>query len=230
MERRFFVEPKSFEFSMMEGASMLRVEEMRKGFSSVVYLGPLCTTRLASTMELLWCLGVEDFIKSFREGSKVFIVGRGGNKDNWFLKVTVYIVNGWRWILLLPKGHEGWGRSRFAVELSKVKVFFFKVMIGSPAVVLQPSSGTALVGKKIVLGLDPATKGGKGSFMEDGALSYAEVVRLVAKGTNWAKTTMSLVYHCARTFMMPTRSPLLEAMNLALLVLQTCRVCSKERH
>lgn len=39
--------------------------------------------------------------------------------------------------------------------------------MGSLAVVLQPSSGATLVGKKIrkkiVLGLDPATKGGKGS-------------------------------------------------------------------
>jgi hypothetical protein len=54
----------------------------------------------------------------------VFIVPRGGNKDNWFLKVTVYIVNGWRVHLLLPKGHEGRGCSQLAVELSKVKVSF----------------------------------------------------------------------------------------------------------
>jgi hypothetical protein len=114
----------SFEFLMMEGALILRVEEMRKGFSSVVYLGPLFTARLASTIELLWHPGVEDSIKSFWEGSKVFIVPRGGNKDNWFLKVTVYIVNGWRVHLLLPKGHEGRGCSRLAVELSKVKVSF----------------------------------------------------------------------------------------------------------
>jgi hypothetical protein len=60
-------------------------------------------------------------------------------------------------------------------------------------------------------------------------LSYAEAVQLVAKGTSWAKTVMSLVYNCARTFMMPSKTPLLEAMNHALLVLQTRRVCSKER-
>jgi hypothetical protein len=69
MERQFFVEA-SFEFLMMEGASMLRVEEMRKGFSSVVYLGPLFTARLASTIELLWHPGVEDSIKSFLVGFK----------------------------------------------------------------------------------------------------------------------------------------------------------------
>lgn len=88
---------------------MLQVEEMRKGFSSGVYLGPLFTAQLASTIELLWCPGVEDSIKFFWEGSKVFIVRRGGNKGSRFLKVMVYIVNGWGGLLLLPKDHEGQG-------------------------------------------------------------------------------------------------------------------------
>jgi hypothetical protein len=59
MERWFTVQAKSFEFSVVEGASVLRVEERRKGFSGVVYLGPLCTAWLASTLEELlrcpWC-------------------------------------------------------------------------------------------------------------------------------------------------------------------------------
>jgi hypothetical protein len=37
MERRFLMEAKSFVFSVLDGASMLRVEEMRKDFFPVRY-------------------------------------------------------------------------------------------------------------------------------------------------------------------------------------------------
>jgi hypothetical protein len=51
MERRFFVEAKTFEFSVVEGALVLQLEE-RRGFSCVVFLGSLCAW-LKSTMEEL---------------------------------------------------------------------------------------------------------------------------------------------------------------------------------
>jgi hypothetical protein len=77
MESRFFVEAKSFVFSVVEGKSELRVEERRKGFSGVVCLGSQCIAWLVSKVEeVLRNPGVEEFVNSFREGSKAFIVRR----------------------------------------------------------------------------------------------------------------------------------------------------------
>lgn len=79
MEKWFFVEAKTFVFSVVEGASVLRVEERRKGFSGVVYLGTQCIAWLASKVEELSRLPAgNEFIRSFREGPKVFIVLGGG--------------------------------------------------------------------------------------------------------------------------------------------------------
>jgi hypothetical protein len=65
MERRFLVESKSFVLSVLDGASVLRVEEKRKGFFSEVLLSNQCTVWLASTMGvLLGFPGYKEFVKS----------------------------------------------------------------------------------------------------------------------------------------------------------------------
>jgi hypothetical protein len=75
MERRFFVEAKTFLFSIEEGKYVLRMEERRKGFSGVVLLGLQCTTWVVAVVkEALQSQGVEDFVKSFWEDSKAWIV------------------------------------------------------------------------------------------------------------------------------------------------------------
>lgn len=42
MESRFFVEAKSFSFSADLGKPELRLEERRRGFAGIVFLGPRC--------------------------------------------------------------------------------------------------------------------------------------------------------------------------------------------
>jgi hypothetical protein len=72
--RRFYVEAKSFELSVGEGASVLRLEEKRKGLSNVLCLGSLGVGWLASTVENLVAEpGSKEFVKSLREGPKKFI-------------------------------------------------------------------------------------------------------------------------------------------------------------
>jgi hypothetical protein len=113
MESRFFVEAKTFVFSVVDGKSDLWVEERRKGFSGAVCLGSLCIVWLVSKME--WVLrntGVEDFVESFREGSKAVIVRRGRNKAGRFLEVAVYAKGGRKGMVLFPEGRAGWGWSR----------------------------------------------------------------------------------------------------------------------
>jgi hypothetical protein len=74
MERNFSVESKSFSLSVLEGASMVRVEEKRKSFVGAIVLSTQCSDWLASTLEtLLSFSGDHDFVKSFREGSKILI-------------------------------------------------------------------------------------------------------------------------------------------------------------
>jgi hypothetical protein len=94
--------------SVLDGASVLQVEEKRKGFFGEVLLSNHCTVWLASTMEVL--LGFprdKEFVKSFREGTKVLIVLRGGNKDGWFLEAAAYGMGERRGILLILEGRGG---------------------------------------------------------------------------------------------------------------------------
>jgi hypothetical protein len=109
MEKRFLVESKSFALSVLEGASVLRVEEKRKGFLGAVVLSLQSSNWLATMIESL--LGFpedEDFIKSYREGSKVLIIRKGGNKDGRFLEASTYGSGGRRRFILIPEGRGGW--------------------------------------------------------------------------------------------------------------------------
>jgi hypothetical protein len=71
---------------------------------------------------LLWFLG-EDFVRSFREGSKVLIVRLGVNVAGRFLEVAVYALGGWRGIIYILEGYDGQGWIRFVLELGKVRDF-----------------------------------------------------------------------------------------------------------
>jgi hypothetical protein len=87
------------------GISDLRLEEIRKSFSGVVVLGSLCSAWLVATVkEALKLPGVEDFVKSFQEDSKVLIVWRGGNLPEKFLEVACFTVGGWKGFIWLPEG------------------------------------------------------------------------------------------------------------------------------
>jgi hypothetical protein len=140
MESRFFVEAKSFSFSVEEGKSTLCVEERRRGFLGSVFLGPRGVDWLLDILEeLLRSSGSEDFSKSIRVDSKALTVKRGGNRNGRFLVVTTQAVDDRRNIIVLPEGREGRGWGRFAGELSKVKDFF-------EATIVPPSGSGSVVG------------------------------------------------------------------------------------
>lgn len=80
------MEAKTFVLSVVEGASVMRLEERRKGISGVVFLGTQCIAWLVSKVEELSLLSEDtEFVKSFREGPKAFIVRKGGNSCGRFL-------------------------------------------------------------------------------------------------------------------------------------------------
>jgi len=156
MKNWFFVEAKSFIFSVVEGTFVLGVAEKRKDFLGRVRLSLVCVAWLLSMVEeVLQNPDSEDFVKYLREGSKVTIVRKGGNSPGQFLVVTVFDVGGRRGRIVFPKGRyrRGWGR--VSGELSKVLDFF-----GSA--VVYPSS---------------CTQPGKRLGKDAGLLSYAKVVR-----------------------------------------------------
>jgi len=131
MENRFFVEAKSFIFSVAERSFELRVAEKRKGFSGWIRLGSGCVAWLLSMVEEVLQNPGFDFVKSFREGLKVTIVRRGGNSSGRFLEVAVYDVGGRRGMIVFPEGRDGQGWGRVSGELSKVLAFFGTSVVSS---------------------------------------------------------------------------------------------------
>jgi hypothetical protein len=123
MERWCCVESKTFVFSVREGASVVRVEERRGRFSGRVLLGAQSCGWLLSTLESVLRFIGKDFVRSFRDGSKVFIVRRGGNSAGSFIEVAAYALGGLKGIIYIPEGRNGWGWSRFLAELGKTRDF-----------------------------------------------------------------------------------------------------------
>jgi hypothetical protein len=110
MENWFYVEAKSFLFSVGLGIAKLRVVEKRKAFVGAILLGSHCIVGLLSMLEEALCNpGLVDFVKSYREGSKVTIVRRGENSASRFLEVAVYDMGGRKGLVLFPEGRNGRG-------------------------------------------------------------------------------------------------------------------------
>lgn len=108
MENRFFVEAKSFSFSVGTSKPELRLEERRKGFAGVVSLGPRCVAQLIKTVEVvLWSTGAKEFVKTTWEASNVVTLKREGNRAERFLEVAAQVVGCLRGFILLPEGREG---------------------------------------------------------------------------------------------------------------------------
>jgi hypothetical protein len=117
------VESKSFAFSVLAGASVLRVEK-RKKFLGVVILNSQSSEWLVSILEVLLGLPEEqEIVKSFKKGSKLLIARRGGNKNGRFLEVSSFGLGGQKGFIVIPEGRGGWGWIKFSDELRKVVDF-----------------------------------------------------------------------------------------------------------
>jgi hypothetical protein len=95
----------------------------------------------------------QEFVKSFREGSKILIARRGGNRTRHFLEATVFGLGSRKGFVIIPEGRGGWGWQKFSGELRKT-VDFLSATVGSrqgspsssikkDAKVLGPSLGLA---------------------------------------------------------------------------------------
>jgi hypothetical protein len=103
----------------------LRIKEKRKGFSGFAVLGSECSAWLLSVVEeVLGHLEIEDFVKSFREGSSVTFTRVGENRSGRFLEVAVFAMGGRKRRVCFPEGRDGQGWGHASGELSKALAFF----------------------------------------------------------------------------------------------------------
>ena len=128
MERRFFVEAKSFCFLAKDRCSDLRLEERRRGFVGFIFVNLHCSSWLVDMMDVAsHSQVVEDLALSYREGDKVTMVHEGGNKASRLLEVSVLAEGGRKGVIWLPEGRYGRGWQRFAGELWEVLAFWDKL-------------------------------------------------------------------------------------------------------
>jgi len=168
------VDAKAFVFSVKEGEAVVRLEERRRGFAGFVVFGVQCTGWLVAMVDMvLRYLDVKDFIKCFREGLKVFIVWRGGNRAKRFLELGVFAKDGRKGLIMIPEGHEGGNGAVLLVNWSKALGFLETKVVTSSDV---PYSMGKNSGMKLGPGVDM------------GLLSYAAVLRAETRFSETVET------------------------------------------
>ena len=106
----FFVESKTFEFSVEEGGTFysLRIFERYKDSLRSVFMGKDSAFRLLSYVEdLLPNTRPENFARTFRDGSKVFILQLGFNVHGSFLMISELLHGRRKGLIIVPEGKLG---------------------------------------------------------------------------------------------------------------------------
>ena len=119
----FFIESKSFEFSVEEGGSffLLRIFERSRDSLRSVFMGKECAKRLLSIMEnFIFSEPHEHFARSVRDGKTVFILQSGSNAHGYFLMISELLHGRRKGFLVIPEGRMGNGWRGFVWHLKKV--------------------------------------------------------------------------------------------------------------
>jgi hypothetical protein len=192
MDKNFIVESEPFTFSILGGASTLRVEEKRKNFLGVVILNSQSSEWLASTLEVVLCfLEEQDFVKSFGEGSKVLIARRGGNKVGRFLEAKTFGSGGWKGSILIPKGRGGWGWLKFSDELRKV-VDFLSASVGCGLGSSSTSEKKVVKDVRLTLGLAPKWIGPSfAEVLRSDLTTAAKALPIMGGGRSWLRALLA---------------------------------------
>jgi hypothetical protein len=125
-----YVESKSFEVrSNVCGG--VRLEERSKGLSrSVILAWPSIFWLIAAWDSLTSLEKAREKWRSFRFGSKVYVLLRRNNKFGNFLELSEYGEKGRRSFVIFPEGEERKGWMECRVQLSKLKQFHDKQKVG----------------------------------------------------------------------------------------------------
>ena len=117
-----FVESKTFEFSVEEGGSyfMLRIYERFKDSLWSVFLGKESVKRLLTNVEeLISNIPPRNFARTFRDGSKVFILQLGSNAHGSFLMISKLLHGCRKGSIIVLEGKLGSGWRGFGFHLRK---------------------------------------------------------------------------------------------------------------
>ena len=118
----FFVESKSFEFSVEEGDSffLLRIFERDRDSLRLVLLGKESAKRLLSMMEVfIYSESPGHFARTVRDGKTVFILQSSSNAHGSFLMISELLHGCWKGFMVVPEGKLGSGWRGFVCHLRK---------------------------------------------------------------------------------------------------------------
>ena len=133
----FFLESKSFEFSVEEGGSffLLRIFERYKDSLRSVFMGKESAFRLLTYIEdHLSNTRPDNFARTFRDGNKVLILQMGFNAHGSFLMISELLHGRRKGLIIVPEGKLGSGWRGFGFHLRKA------IAPVSPGVKLPPLS------------------------------------------------------------------------------------------
>ena len=118
----FFVECKTFEFSVEEGGTyyMLHIYERYKDSLQSVFMGKESVKRLLTNVEdLMSNIPLGNFARTFRDGSKVFILQLGSNAHKSFLMISELLHGRRKGSIIVPEGKLGSGWRGFGFHLRR---------------------------------------------------------------------------------------------------------------
>ena len=118
----FFVESKTFEFSMEEGGTfyLLRIFERYKDSLRSVFMGKESALCLLTYIEdLMSNTHPENFARTFRDGNKVFILQLGLIAHGSFLMISELLHGRQKGLIIVPEGKLDSGWRGFGFHLRK---------------------------------------------------------------------------------------------------------------
>lgn len=123
-EKKVFclIEAKKFEFVLERGGDVafLRVVERGRGFTERMSLGLESARSLVAAVEGALKAKSPNFIKSFREVNKVFVVQKQSNERGGFLLISELGVGKRLGLIIVPEGRKGKGWADFLSTLKGV--------------------------------------------------------------------------------------------------------------
>jgi hypothetical protein len=163
-----YVESKSFEIrSDVHGG--VRLEERSKGLSrSVIMAWPTIFWLIVAWDSLTPADKAREKWRSFRFGSKAYVLLRRKNNFGNFLELSEYGEKGRRCFVIIPEGEDGKGWSDCREQLSKLKHFHEKQKLGGLVSERQLGNDSAAVGtnkgKEIITSDHSSLQGVKKSY------------------------------------------------------------------
>ena len=118
----FFIESKSFEFSVAEGGTFFLLRIFKRGRDSLrsVFMGKESAKRMLAMMEdFIFSEPSGHFARSVRDGESVLLLQLGSNAHGSFLMISELLHGRRKGFIIVPEGKSGSGWRGFCLHLRK---------------------------------------------------------------------------------------------------------------